>query len=176
MRVRSNTKTKGLGIVAVAQKRPSAMYRNGAFRTRHKRWSCSRLRGWSHRQESNLYLALRRRPFYPLNYGGSGRDSVTRCVGDGAAECRRGWMVLAVECDQHRRGGPAEGDGCESARLRRRAGRSTDRGTGADSRPSSSARAASNEQPDQFHRQLQINSIEFCSPDCARTVKRCAMR
>ncbi len=24
---------------------------------------------WSRRQESNLYLALRRRPFYPLNYG-----------------------------------------------------------------------------------------------------------
>ena len=26
------------------------------------------LRMWSPRQESNLYLALRRRPFYPLNY------------------------------------------------------------------------------------------------------------
>jgi hypothetical protein len=25
---------------------------------------------WSPRQESNLYLALRRRSFYPLNYGG----------------------------------------------------------------------------------------------------------
>ena len=25
---------------------------------------------WSLRQESNLYLPLRRRPFYPLNYGG----------------------------------------------------------------------------------------------------------
>jgi hypothetical protein len=25
---------------------------------------------WYHRQESNLYLALRRRSFYPLNYGG----------------------------------------------------------------------------------------------------------
>jgi hypothetical protein len=24
---------------------------------------------WSRRQESNLYLPLRRRPFYPLNYG-----------------------------------------------------------------------------------------------------------
>ncbi len=24
---------------------------------------------WSPRQESNLYLPLRRRPFYPLNYG-----------------------------------------------------------------------------------------------------------
>jgi hypothetical protein len=24
---------------------------------------------WSRRQESNLYLALRRRSFYPLNYG-----------------------------------------------------------------------------------------------------------
>ncbi|CAM2173187.1 hypothetical protein BO443_10829 [Burkholderia orbicola] len=27
--------------------------------------------GWSPRQESNLYLALRRRLFYPLNYGES---------------------------------------------------------------------------------------------------------
>jgi hypothetical protein len=26
---------------------------------------------WRLRQESNLYLALRRRSFYPLNYGGS---------------------------------------------------------------------------------------------------------
>lgn len=26
---------------------------------------------WSPRQESNLYLALRRRLFYPLNYGES---------------------------------------------------------------------------------------------------------
>ena len=26
--------------------------------------------GWRPRQESNLYLALRRRSFYPLNYGG----------------------------------------------------------------------------------------------------------
>ncbi|SOY47038.1 protein of unknown function [Cupriavidus taiwanensis] len=28
---------------------------------------------WSRRQESNLYLALRRRSFYPLNYG-EGQD------------------------------------------------------------------------------------------------------
>jgi hypothetical protein len=28
----------------------------------------------------------------------------------------------------------------------------------------------------QFQRQLQISSIEFDSPDCARMVKRCAMR
>ncbi len=26
---------------------------------------------WCLRQESNLYLPLRRRPFYPLNYGGT---------------------------------------------------------------------------------------------------------
>ena len=25
---------------------------------------------WYHQQESNLYLALRRHSFYPLNYGG----------------------------------------------------------------------------------------------------------
>ena len=29
---------------------------------------------WHHRQESNLYLALRRRSFYPLNYGGKGLE------------------------------------------------------------------------------------------------------
>ncbi len=28
---------------------------------------------WCLRQESNLYLPLRRRPFYPLNYGGEAR-------------------------------------------------------------------------------------------------------
>ena len=33
----------------------------------------AKVAGWSHRQESNLYLALRRRPFYPLNYGGQAR-------------------------------------------------------------------------------------------------------
>ena len=27
------------------------------------------IKKWSPRQESNLYLSLRRRPFYPLNYG-----------------------------------------------------------------------------------------------------------
>jgi hypothetical protein len=27
---------------------------------------------WYHQQESNLHLALRRRSFYPLNYGGDG--------------------------------------------------------------------------------------------------------
>jgi hypothetical protein len=31
--------------------------------------------GWSPRQESNLYLALRRHSFYPLNYEEGGRDS-----------------------------------------------------------------------------------------------------
>src|SRR5436190_9244469 len=31
---------------------------------------------WSRRQESNLYLPLRRRPFYPLNYGERGAESM----------------------------------------------------------------------------------------------------
>ena len=35
---------------------------------------------WHHRQESNLYLALRRRSFYPLNYGGkNGEVEPLRC-------------------------------------------------------------------------------------------------
>jgi hypothetical protein len=29
---------------------------------------------WCHQQESNLYLALRRHSFYPLNYGGWARS------------------------------------------------------------------------------------------------------
>ena len=31
---------------------------------------------WRPRQESNLYLALRRRSFYPLNYGGLEGDKI----------------------------------------------------------------------------------------------------
>lgn len=31
---------------------------------------------WRSRQESNLYLPLRRRPFYPLNYGSNNLDIV----------------------------------------------------------------------------------------------------
>jgi hypothetical protein len=44
---------------------------------------------WYHQQESNLYLALRRRSFYPLNYGGKKtRDRIVGgsrqrlCAGD----------------------------------------------------------------------------------------------
>ena len=39
---------------------------------------------WSRRQESNLYLALRRRPFYPLNYGEAG-ERAGRDAGAGEA-------------------------------------------------------------------------------------------
>ena len=38
-------------------------------------WNSSVPSGWRPRQESNLHLALRRRSFYPLNYGGVGRHS-----------------------------------------------------------------------------------------------------
>ena len=41
----------------------------------------SDLMAWYHRQESNLYLRLRRSPFYPLNYGGLGLDC--NCRGSG---------------------------------------------------------------------------------------------
>ena len=40
--------------------------------------------GWRPRQESNLHLALRRRPFYPLNYGGGGCGD---CIGAGGVPC-----------------------------------------------------------------------------------------
>ncbi len=39
---------------------------------------------WSPRQESNLYLALRRRPFYPLNYGGMRVDFLMAASGGGS--------------------------------------------------------------------------------------------
>jgi hypothetical protein len=39
---------------------------------------------WSLRQESNLYLALRRRPFYPLNYGGMSVDFLMAASGGGS--------------------------------------------------------------------------------------------
>lgn len=35
-----------------------------------KGWATA-MKGWSPRQESNLYLTLRRGPFYPLNYRGT---------------------------------------------------------------------------------------------------------
>lgn len=48
---------------------------------------------WSPRQESNLYLALRRRPFYPLNYGESrsrgARETAIVARRDGAGQKRR---------------------------------------------------------------------------------------
>src|SRR5438876_438915 len=48
--------------------------------------SCRNLR-WSRRQESNLYLPLRRRPFYPLNYGGGGNRA-------GLIDRAYGWRPL----------------------------------------------------------------------------------
>lgn len=69
---------------------------------------------WSRRQESNLYLPLRRRPFYPLNYGERG----------GIVPCRPHAAGAARYCQ----------------------------------------------------RQVQIASSELSSPDCARSVKRCATR
>ncbi len=36
---------------------------------------------WSPRQESNLYLALRRHLFYPLNYGETRRQSIAEGKG-----------------------------------------------------------------------------------------------
>jgi hypothetical protein len=47
--------------------------------------------GWSRRQESNLYLALRRHSFYPLNYGEiSGAHSKRWKMG---AQGLAGWSV-----------------------------------------------------------------------------------
>ena len=55
---------------------------------------------WPHRQESNLYLALRRRPFYPLNYGESRRDSGThRMAGMGRVHCQRQLQITSIELE-----------------------------------------------------------------------------
>ncbi|MDB5822325.1 MAG: hypothetical protein JWR21_1029 [Herminiimonas sp.] len=39
-------------------------------------WNDWRTPDWSRRQESDLYLALRRHSFYPLNYGEVGGEIV----------------------------------------------------------------------------------------------------
>ena len=44
---------------------------------------------WSPRQESNLYLTLRRHPFYPLNY----EERPGPIVGEGAAVV---WLGLLL--------------------------------------------------------------------------------
>ena len=74
-------------------------------------WRCR----WSRRQESNLYLALRRHSFYPLNYGeGAGqRAAFSHAI-----------FVIPAHSQRH----------------------------------------------------VQIKSSEFSKPDCARNVKRWAMR
>ena len=73
---------------------------------------------WSRRQESNLYLPLRRRPFYPLNYG-ERAARILACSGPGYSAGRG-----LHHCQRH----------------------------------------------------VQIRSSELSNPDCARSVKRRAMR
>lgn len=52
-------------LVTLGARCPSGGAERGIF---SETWGCWG-QGWSPRQESNLYLALRRRLFYPLNYG-----------------------------------------------------------------------------------------------------------
>lgn len=40
-------------------------------------------KSWYHQQESNLYLALRRHSFYPLNYGGTSLGEAVIVFGGG---------------------------------------------------------------------------------------------
>lgn len=47
---------------------------------------------WSPRQESNLYLALRRRLFYPLNYG----ESQVRAIAQKMRTGRAVWTARRV--------------------------------------------------------------------------------
>ncbi len=66
---------------------------------------------WHHGQESNLYLALRRRSFYPLNYRGKGVGivSVGRRRHGAALSGAKGGAPVVAWCT--RDGGPATGDG-----------------------------------------------------------------
>jgi hypothetical protein len=58
---------------------------------------------WPPRQESNLHLALRRRPFYPLNYGGpSAILRAARPLPHGLLDVRRAEAVLGVVLPAHR--------------------------------------------------------------------------
>ena len=55
------------------------------------------LQPWSHRQESNLYLALRRHPFYPLNYGGMVTDFLTLPAGGSGVSPTRHTQITSSE-------------------------------------------------------------------------------
>ena len=57
-------------------------------------------RRWYHQQESNLYLALRRHSFYPLNYGGG--ESFD-CKGWDALHnsLRMGVVQVGMSCKAH---------------------------------------------------------------------------
>ena len=54
---------------------------------------------WYHQQESNLYLALRRHSFCPLNYGGGFYITAVAASRAGlyalaGARCTKGWSVI----------------------------------------------------------------------------------
>ncbi len=147
-----------------------------------------RKRRWSRRQESNLYLPLRRRPFYPLNYGESSgaRSGPKRKATAGAApgveggstgvdcrasgpHCRPPAAGLAGRVATGRRGGGgvqrwgfvAEG---EVARAGVGPAEVAAPGMGRGSMPGVP------------HFQVQIRSRAFSLPVCARKVKRWAAR
>ena len=54
---------------------------------------CTEQINWYHQQESNLYLALRRHSFYPLNYGGGFCNPGNGCAG--SVNCIR-WLFSVI--------------------------------------------------------------------------------
>ena len=56
------------GVVIMLTATAPALVLQAISRGVNSRIDCATF-NWSRRQESNLYLPLRRRPFYPLNYG-----------------------------------------------------------------------------------------------------------
>ena len=53
---------------------------------------------WCLRQESNLYLALRRRLFYPLNYGGYAGEILACSLESPAAHQRQVQITSSAFC------------------------------------------------------------------------------
>ena len=111
---------------------------------------------WSPRQESNLYLPLRRRPFYPLNYGERLEDTGRAC------DLTRS---QASDCSSPSEAGRAQRTGRVSA---------AEAGAAAPAGGTAPPAIGSTVRPGVPHFQVQIRSSAFSAPVWARKVKRWA--
>ncbi len=144
---------------------------------------------WSPRQESNLYLPLRRRPFYPLNYEESSgaRSGPKRKAAAGAApgveggsdgaDCRAsGTHCRPPGCGVG--GAQRAGDGALAVQRWGFVADGEAAGAWAGAGPAEVAAPGMGRgsMPGVPHFQVQIRSRAFSVPVCARKVKRCAAR